>query len=142
MEQNKIIVICTGNTCRSPMAKGIIEKIIADHKIEGVTIDSMGLSAFDGDGASKQAIDALKEIGVDISDHRSKRVMLDDIIKADSIYVMTLQHKLVIVDAYPEIENKIIVMDIPDPFGLSFAKYCECRDSMLKFFGKELGFDD
>lgn len=141
MEHNNIIVICTGNTCRSPMAKGIIEKLIADNKIEGVKVDSMGLSAFDGDGASQYAIDALNEIGIDISTHRSKSVMLDDIINADSIYVMTIQHKLVLIDACPEIENKIIVMDIPDPFNSSFAKYQQCRDAMIEFFNKELGLD-
>lgn len=139
-EMNKILVICTGNTCRSPMAEGIINKIIADNKIEDVVVESMGLSAYDGDAASAYAIEALEEIGIDIKNHRSKRVMLQDIYDADCIYVMTLQHKNVIIEACNdcEIEKKIIVMEISDPFGQELDRYRQCRNQMMTYFEKEL----
>lgn len=140
---NKIIVVCTGNTCRSPMAEGIINKIIQDNSVEDTTVSSMGLSAYDGEAASDYAVTALGEIGIDIKNHRSKRVMLQDLFEADCIYVMTLQHKNVILEAcdnvtLPEVESKIIVMDIPDPFGQELDKYRKCRDEMLEFFNEEL----
>lgn len=137
---NKIIVICTGNTCRSPMAEGIIKKFLADNKIEDVTVSSMGLSAYDGDGASAYAVDALDEIGIDIRPHRSKRVMIKDIYEADRIYVMTLQHKNVILEACndKEIEDKIVVVEVSDPFGQDINRYRACRNQMIAFFEKEL----
>lgn len=138
-EKNTILVICTGNTCRSPMAQGILQKLIDDNNIENTTVISMGLSAFDGDSASQNAVEALNEIDIDISGHRARSVMIDDINNADSIYVMTLQHKNVIVETVADSENKIIVMDIPDPFGQSYERYRNCRDLMIDFFNKELG---
>lgn len=135
---NNILVICTGNTCRSPMAEGIIKKIIADKKIDNISVKSMGLSAYDGDGPSNYAVEALSEIGIDIKDHRSKRVLVRDLEEADIIYVMTEQHKAVITDTLPELEPKIIVMDISDPFGQSLDKYRECRDKMTLYFSKEI----
>lgn len=133
-EKMTIVVICTGNTCRSPMAEGIIKDTLKKDGVDNIVVYSMGLSAYDGEMASQYSIDALKEIGIDIADHRTKLVMKQDLIDADKIYVMTLQHKNVIVEACVEVEPKIIVMDVPDPFGQSYEKYCECRDHMLNFF--------
>ena len=137
MSINKILVVCTGNTCRSPMAEGIINKIIVDEKIEGAKVVSMGLSAYDGEAAAQNAIDVMQEINIDISTHQSQRVMLQDIVEADKIYVMTLQHQNVILEAFPSAEEKIVVMNISDPFGQDYEKYQQCRDSMLEFFDEE-----
>lgn len=133
-----ILVICTGNTCRSPMGEGIIKDILSKKGINNITVNSAGLSVFDGDAASINAVDALSEIGIDISKHRSKSALRSDLLDADIIYVMTTQHKNVIVDALPEVENKIKVIDIPDPFGMSIDRYRECRDRMYDYFSKEL----
>lgn len=137
-----ILVICTGNTCRSPMAEGIIKKLLEENNIEETTVASMGLSAYDGDGASAYAIDALKEIGIDISSHRSRRVMLEDLYNADVIYTMTQHHKNIILDALgsesAELEKKIFVLDISDPFGNDISQYESCRDKMLEYFTKQL----
>ena len=57
---------------------------------------------------------------------------------ADCIYVMTEQHKNVIVEALPETAKKIIVMNISDPFGQELSRYRQCRDEMLRFFTREL----
>lgn len=138
----KIILVCTGNTCRSPMAEGILKKYLLDNKITDISVSSMGLSAYDGDWASANAIDALDEIGIDIKSHRSKRVLAKDIYEADRIYVMTLQHKNVIVETFnsKEIEEKIVVLNVPDPFGQSIERYRVCRDQMIEFFEKEINF--
>lgn len=133
-----ILVICTGNTCRSPMAEGIIKDIIKKRGLKDINVLSGGLAALDGDMASKNAIDALAEIGIDISTHRSKSVFKDDLLNADCVYVMTPQHKNVIADALPEVEDKIKVLEIPDPFGLNMDKYRECRDRLYEYFEKEL----
>lgn len=122
------------------MAEGIINKFLKDNKVQDVSVSSMGLSAYDGDGASANAIEVLDEIGIDIREHRSKRVMIKDIYEADRIYVMTLQHKNVILESCndKEIENKIVVVDVPDPFGQDISRYRICRDYMLTFIENEL----
>ena len=135
---NRILVICTDNVSRSPMAEGIIQKIIEENQMEGVTVQSAGLSASDGESSSDYAIEALHEIGIDISGHRSRRVVIEDLMKADCIYVMTPQHRDVILDAMPEISSKIIVMEISDPSGQELIRFRNCRDEMIAFFHKEL----
>lgn len=135
---NKIVVVCTGNTCRSPIAEGIINAIIEEHKIADTSVTSRGLSASDGDAASENAILALEEIGIDIKKHRSNPVLTAELLEADCIYVMTEQHKNVIADALPEVLDKVIVMNISDPFSQDIERYRECRDEMLKYFTKEL----
>ncbi|WMJ22364.1 low molecular weight protein arginine phosphatase [Paludicola sp. MB14-C6] len=135
-----ILVICTGNTCRSPMAEGIIRKLIADKKLDGISVSSMGLAAYYGDTASTYSVDVMQEIEIDIQSHRSKRVLLKDLNEANYIYVMTQQHKNVIVDACPENECKIKVLDIPDPFGRDIEQYRECRDALIAYFSKELEY--
>lgn len=135
---NTILVVCTGNTCRSPMAKGIINAIIEEHNISDTVVKSAGLAASEGDSASDNAIAALEEIGIDISLHRSSPVLSNELLEADCIYVMTEQHKNVIVDALPEVADKIIVMNISDPFSQNLDRYRECRDEMLTYFTKEL----
>jgi protein-tyrosine-phosphatase len=133
-----ILVICTGNTCRSPMAEGIIRKLAEEKGFTDISVSSMGLAAYYGDPPSSHSVAVMQEIGVDIASHCSKRVLLHDLEQADYIYVMTQQHKNVIVDAIPEQEHKVKVLDIADPFGQSIERYRECRDAMLSFFSKEL----
>lgn len=139
---NRILVICTGNTCRSPMAAGIIRHILEKKHAGDVMVQSMGLAAFDGDPASDYAVQALAEIGVDIAGHRSRSVLRQDLLEADRIYVMTEQHRDVILDAQPEVKGKITVMDIADPFGQDLDRYRECRDEMIAFFTHELAGKD
>lgn len=136
----RIVVICTGNTCRSPMAEGIIKKLLTELKIDDTIVSSMGLSAFEGEYASESTIEALEEIGVDMSNHRSKGIIAEEVIEADKIYVMTNNHKVVLqhIFAKHDLSGKIVVLNIDDPFQLSVSKYRECRDKMYTFFKKEL----
>lgn len=134
MDSKSFIVICTGNTCRSPMAEGLLKSWLSGHGITDITVRSMGLSAYDGDAASQYAIDAMAEMDIDINEHRTRCALKSDLMEAERIYVMTLQHKNVIVEACAELEPNIVVMDVPDPFGQNFTRYCECRDHIAKFF--------
>lgn len=132
-----ILVLCSKNTCRSPMAEGIIRKI-ADEKKLDIQVKSLGLAPIDDVRPSDYAIQVLAQIGVDIKSHRSHQVIKSDLDEADIIYVMTPQHKNVIIDSYPEFEDKIIIMNIPDTFGHPIERYIECRDKMISFFEGEL----
>lgn len=133
-----MLILCTGNTCRSPMAEGIVQQLIEQRQLEKeIRVQSMGLAAYDGQLPTEQAIEVMRELDVDISDHKARRVMLQDLQEADLCYVMTLSHKNILLEALPELEDRILVLDIPDPYGRSVTTYRTCRDEMKAFFEEE-----
>ena len=143
-----ILFVCTGNICRSPMAVGLFE-----HAAKGrYRVLSAGLGAMDGIPASDHAVRALKELGIDISSHRSQRLTPGLVQQSDYIFGMTQGHVESIAMLYPQSAEKTFVLrefddtleefekDISDPIGGSLETYRLCRDqieqgisSMLKF---------
>jgi protein-tyrosine phosphatase len=113
----RVLVVCIGNICRSPMAEGLIRQAIP-----GVQISSAGLSALVGRGADPIALQIMAEIGVDISAHRAR--MLTDAIarEADLILVMDDRQKQQLATLYPYVRGKVYKLgeandqDIPDPY--------------------------
>ena len=137
----KILILCTGNTCRSPMAEGIVNDLIRRKQLEDVMqVESMGLAANDGEAPTANAVACMKEIGIDISGHRARRVLRTDLDEFDIFYVMTDSHKNAIADAIPDDEDRVIVLDVPDPFGCGIEVYRECRDQIRDFFEREFRF--
>lgn len=134
----KVLMICTGNTCRSPMAEGIVRDMLQKAGIRGIEVASMGLGANDGELPTANAVEAMREIGVDITGKRARRLMMEDLAQTDRFYVMTQSHKDILIDAMPELEDRIRVLDIADPYGCRLEVYRECRDAMLRYFQNEL----
>lgn len=128
VDRMNIVFVCTGNTCRSPMAEGLFRKktkAFADY----CHISSCGLSAMPGDTASENAVLVLQKNGIDISSHRSRQINNYIIDEADRIICLAKSHY----DAlFPIAGKKLILMGngIPDPYMGNEKVYTICADSI------------
>ena len=133
-EIKNILFVCTGNTCRSAMAKGYAEDEIKKQNID-ITIDSCGVSASSSSPASPHAIEALKEDGIDISSHISSRLTKEKGETADMIMVMTPSHVYYVTTEFPEFAEKTFLLDdegISDPYGGDLETYIKSAKQIKK----------
>lgn len=89
----RILFVCTGNTCRSPMAEVIARQAAATRGLSDVHVSSAGVSAWDGASASDGALLVGMEHGVDLSAHRARQVTPEMVREADLVLVMSPQHR-------------------------------------------------
>lgn len=122
-----ILFVCTGNTCRSPMAEGYLRS----KGIDGVTVLSRGLAS-DGSPVSLNSKTAMAEVGIDIGGHISKQITDSDINKADKIICLSPSHKSVLLSAgVPAGKLYVLGNGISDPFGGDISVYRRCRDEIF-----------
>ena len=140
----KVLFICTGNTCRSPMAEGILKKIAGEKGLDLVS-SSAGIFAEEGNPPAINAVDSLGALGIDIRDHRSQRVTAEVIDRSDLILTMTSSHKEMLVSNYPDKKYKIFMLneyafgkarDIQDPYGGNKQVYDRARDEIIEAIEK------
>jgi len=131
-----LLFVCTGNTCRSPMAEALARKMLADLlKVKeseladrGYRVVSAGTSAGHGGAASEEAEQVVKKYGADLSRHESRPVTVSMIEEADKVWVMTPRHRKTLVEWMPDHAGKIELLDpagkeIDDPIGGSMEMY-------------------
>ncbi len=122
-----ILFVCTGNTCRSPMAEGYLRS----KGIDGVTVLSRGLAS-DGSPVSLNSKTAMAEVGIDISSHISRQITDSDINKADKIICLSPSHRAVLLSAGVPAEKLFVLGNgISDPFGGDISVYRRCRDEIF-----------
>lgn len=129
-----VLFVCTGNTCRSPMAAALFNKIAMERNLD-VRIESAGLFATDGEPASTEAVIAMKKYGIDLLGHHAQSINTELLEKSDLILTMTAAHKMVI---EPSAQGKVFTLceyagidtDIADPFGGDVAEYEECAEQI------------
>jgi tRNA threonylcarbamoyl adenosine modification protein (Sua5/YciO/YrdC/YwlC family) len=138
-----ILFVCTGNTCRSPMAETIARKMIADRlgcridqlEDRGVIVQSAGLSAMSGGSAAQEAVDVLAAMGLDVSAHESQPLTGQMVRNADMIFAMTRSHRQAILSQWPEAGSRTELLavdhsDIADPIGGPPEVYQRCAEQL------------
>lgn len=124
-----IVFICTGNTCRSPLAEGLMKKLLADRGIDSINVTSAGLAAYPGDEVSEKSVIAAEKYGVDISTHRSKRI--SEYMLGDSVFVcMTASHAQALVPYLEENRLFVIGNGVADPYGGTQEMYDMCAEQI------------
>src|ERR1017187_3955096 len=145
-----VLFVCTGNICRSPMAEGIFRQTIQGR--EHYRVLSAGLGAMEGQPPSAYAIQAVKELGIDIANQRSRMLAPELVQMADYIFGMTHSHVDTVMLLYPQAAEKTFLLrefdetlgsfekDISDPIGGSYEVYLNCRDQIEQGIASLLGF--
>ena len=128
----KIMFICSGNTCRSPLAEGLFKKCLKDNNITDIQVGSAGVGAFPGDDVSINSILVAGSRGVDISGHRARNINPEHLLTTDLFCCMSDSHKQVLLRHCDE--NKIVVLDVADPYGRPIEVYEECAKQIESKF--------
>ncbi len=137
----RILFVCTGNTCRSPMAAAILK----DKKLEGIEVKSAGIYAENGSDASAHAKQVLVDNNISFQ-HRSQPLTEAVVDWADLILTMTGAHKAAIQQQYPRAIEKVFTLkefsgepfhqDVSDPYGGSLKRYEETFEELKRLIDK------
>ncbi len=137
------VVVCTGNTCRSPMGEAILKKRLAEklgctvnELVErGINVLSAGIHAMNGGRPAPQAVEVMSQLGMDIGSHSSQPVTNQLAHFADLILTMTNGHRQAILSQWPSVEPRIKTVrtdgaDVSDPIGMPVEVYRSCAEQI------------
>jgi protein-tyrosine-phosphatase len=132
----KVLFVCTGNTCRSPMAAGLMNKLLSETDFDGIEVSSAGTGALNGWPAAPHALEVTKNWGIDISAHSSRALDKGIVEAADLILCMALEHyratrqlstssgrKSYLLASYPQKPEETPLARIEDPMGGDLEVY-------------------
>ena len=128
---DRILVICHGNICRSPMAEGYLRHLLEQRGIRYVEVESAGVGALPGYPASSNAEVVAVDNGFSIEDHRARQVTADMLESADEILVMTREQQRMLQQHLPDRPQAVVLLgefgdvggEIEDPYGADLPSY-------------------
>lgn len=131
-----ILFVCTGNTCRSPMATGLMKKLLWEAKVDAIEVNSAGTGSLNGWPAAPHALEVTQKWGIDISAHRSRSLDKRMVEAADLILCMAPEHhrrvrelspvsrnKSYLLASYPQKPEDTPLARIEDPMGADLEVY-------------------
>jgi len=141
----QIVFVCTGNTCRSPMAEALFKAALAarlgcavnELPARGYVVSSAGVSAYAGDAATPESVEALRAFDVDLSGHRSRPAAAELIARADDVIAMTRGHLLTLLGKAPVLAGSLRLLcgadgDLDDPIGRGPDVYRTCAETIRR----------
>ena len=143
-----ILFVCTANICRSPMAMGLFRKMLEEKHTPGTwMVESAGTWGLDGDSAAAGSQAVMRNLGIDIADHRARSVNYEIIQSADLVLTMENGHKEALRMEFPEFSDNILLLsemvnqkqDIDDPYGGAFSEYEQAAEDIEGYLNN--GFD-
>jgi protein-tyrosine phosphatase len=145
-----LLFVCSGNTCRSPMAEAIARKVLSDKlnvpqddlEKKGISVISAGSFAMPGARATPQAVDVIHELGGDLSKHRSRPLSVELIHQADVIFTMSRGHAGAVTALVPSAAEKTVTLDpdkdIDDPIGGDVQLYRDVAGQIKELIERRL----
>lgn len=129
----EILFLCTGNTCRSPLAEGVARQLVRERGLQ-LAVSSAGVAARDGEPASPEAVRAARELGIDLGAHVSQLLTRRMALDAALILALGPQHRDFLCVLAPEAVSRVHVLrdfathgresqEVPDPMGGDLEKY-------------------
>jgi protein-tyrosine phosphatase len=153
----KILFVCSGNICRSPMAAACMRERAAARGLVDLVVDSAGTLGLEGERAAPEAVRALAEVGIDLSNHRSRGLVTSDLTSSDLILVMTREHLRDVIQRHAACAPRLHLLrafengvdprpdsaDLFDPMGAPYEIYrnqvpllLRCADQLSLYLGK------
>lgn len=141
-----VLFVCTGNSCRSVMAEGLMKKYLKSLGKNYIAVRSAGVRALDGYPPTDETIEVMDGEGVDVSGFRSSAITQEAVKSSDLILAMGTMHKKEVIRRVPEASSKTFLLkeygrtdkemteetDVPDPIGQPLAEYKTCMETIKR----------